>query len=84
MTTTEILRVARIYAAHRRIALSTVGRLGMGHGHFFDRLADGRVTIRRAERALQWLSDHWPADLVWPSDIPRPAPSVEVESGEAA
>ena len=22
----------------------------------------------------QWFSDHWPADLAWPSDIPRPPP----------
>ncbi len=26
---------------------------------------------------LQAFSDHWPADLAWPSDIPRPAPKKE-------
>ena len=34
------------------------------------------ITLRRVARVLQWFSDHWPADLEWPSDIPRPLPSA--------
>ena len=34
------------------------------------------ITLRRVARVLQWFSDHWPADLEWPSDIPRPMPST--------
>ena len=56
----SIAQLAQLYADHRRLALSTVGRLAMGHGHFFIRLAAGRVTIRRANDALQWFSDQWP------------------------
>jgi len=41
---------------------------------FVARLREGRVTVRSIERAEQWLSDHWLADLDWPADIPRPAP----------
>ncbi len=77
MIVQSIFRVAHAYADHRQIALSTVGRLGMGHGHFFERLAAGRVTLRRADRALQWFSDHWPVDLEWPPDIPRPPPNSD-------
>ena len=34
-------------------------------------------TSRRAARITQWFSDHWPEDLAWPVDIPRPAPSPD-------
>ena len=75
MTTAALIRLAEMYAQHLRLAMTTVGRLAMGHGHSFRRLAAGRVTIRRAERALQWFSEHWPPDLAWPEDISRPAPN---------
>ena len=52
----------------------TIGRLAAGSGDFYSRLVAGHdLTTRRAERVVAWLSDHWPADLAWPSDIPRPA-----------
>ena len=75
--TESILRVAAVYGAHRNFAPSTVGRIAMGHGQFFRRLEAGRVTIRRAEAALLWFSDHWPEALEWPSDIPRPTPNPD-------
>ena len=78
-TANHVLRVATAYAAHKGLALSTVGRLAAGKGTFFELLSEGRVTIRRAERVLQWFSDNWPADLAWPADIPRPAPTVQSE-----
>jgi hypothetical protein len=31
------------------------------------------VTLRRANDALQWLSENWPEGAVWPSEISRPA-----------
>ena len=71
------LRSARLYAEHLGIALSTLGRMAAGKGSFFAALAEGRVTIRRAERVLQWFSDHWPVDLPWPAEIPRPRPSPD-------
>ena len=66
--------------------MASLGTYLVRDAYFFNRLAQGRVTIRRAERALQWLSDHWPADLDWPSGIPRPDPSAGApnERGEAA
>ncbi len=33
------------------------------------------------ERAMQWFSDHWPADVVWPDEIQRP---ILEEAKEAA
>ena len=73
--TARLPRLIEIYARDRGLAVSTVGRHVGGHGSFCARASEGRITLRRARRALQWLSDHWPADLPWPDDIPRPAPS---------
>ncbi len=75
MSTDRLIRLAESYARHHRLALSTVGRLAGGHGHFFDRVADGRVTFRRVDRSIQWFSDHWPAELDWPDELPRPHPA---------
>ena len=74
MSPDDVIRLGRAYARARGLALSTVGRLAGGQGAFFDRVAAGRVTIRRADRAVQWLSDHWPATLAWPEDLLRPEP----------
>ena len=62
------------YAEWRGIALSTLGRLMVGSSTIADRARQGRVTFATAQRIHQWLSDHWPADLDWPSNIPRPRP----------
>ena len=36
----------------------------------------------RAARAVQYFSDHWPIDLLWPLDI-SPAESGGGQSGDA-
>lgn len=57
--------------------MSYVGRLAANHGAFFARPEDGHdITSRRAQRIVQWFSDHWPLDLAWPTDIPRPEPAA--------
>lgn len=68
------LTLMRLYAKRRRVALSTLGRLMVGSSNFADRLDDGRVFVATIRKAEQWLSDHWPDDLDWPPDIPRPTP----------
>lgn len=73
----NLLRLGEIYADARGIALASLGTYMTRDARFFERVESGRVTIRRTERALQWLSDHWPSDSEWPSDIPRPAPSEQ-------
>lgn len=70
-----ILRLIDIMASHSRYSPGTIGRWAAGSGDFTPRLRRGHdVTTRRAERVVQWLSDHWPADAEWPDDIPRPEP----------
>ncbi len=66
-------RLCAIFAARTRRRLSTVSRLATGSGETIARLKRGRtITIRRAARAFQYLSDHWPDDQEWPTEIPRP------------
>ena len=81
MTPTTIIRLIDAVAAGRRLSAHSVGRYASGSGDFYARLRAGHdLTTRRAERVTQWLSDHWPDDLDWPTDIPRPAPRSEDEA----
>ena len=80
-----IVRLIDIYARHARLTVGTVSLYASGSGATYRRLRDGAdITVRRAARIIQWLSDHWPASAVWPSDIPRPAPSPDGEANPSA
>lgn len=74
------LTLMHLYAKRRRVALSTLGRMMLGSSYFAERLVEGRVVVSSVRRAEQWLSDHWPDDLDWPADIPRPAPKPTDEA----
>ena len=84
MFSEPLMCIATLYSQSRGVTMSTLGTYAAGDGKFFSRLSVGRVTIRRAERVLQWFSDHWPVDLPWPADIPRPNPNVTDTPKEAA
>ena len=76
MDCNQITLLARIYAARSNYRLSTVARYMGGSGDTISRLEAGHdLTMRRYNRFMQWFSDHWPDDLEWPSDIPRPDPA---------
>ena len=75
----QTLTIAFARATNR--AESTVSRLSTGSGDTLSRLSRGHsITTSRIDRALQWFSDHWPADLAWPADIPRPEPGADREA----
>ena len=76
MRSTLLVRLARLYAAHVGISLSTAGRHLANHGAFFGRIESGHtITEARAERVARSISHRWPADLAWPADIARPTPA---------
>ena len=76
MNIEALIRLIEIYAEATGLTYATVSTYCSGAGDFYARLKRGcDVTTRRAARVTQWFSDNWPADLVWPSDIPRPEPS---------
>lgn len=71
--------LAATCAAHRNWSMNTVSLRAAGKGTYLADLLAGKVgiTLARRDRILQWFSDHWPADLEWPRDIPRPSKSKE-------
>ena len=71
-----LIQLIDVYAAATGVAPSTVSLRSAASGDLYRRLCGGAdITSRRAERIVQWLSDHWPADLPWPDGIDRPAPT---------
>ena len=72
METQSLITAAQIYATARGIEMASLGTYLVRDARFFDRLRVGRVTVRRVDRAARRLSEMWPDDLAWPSDIPRP------------
>lgn len=72
-----LIRLATTLAAHEGVTHFAISMRALGKGDFFHKLiergADCRT--RTAARLFQWFSDHWPADLEWPRDVPRPSKS---------
>lgn len=80
-----IADLIRRYAAAAGIAETYAARRITGSGDTLARLDRGMsLTTRRAERIVQWLSDHWPESAEWPTDIPRPAPSPDGDPNRSA
>ena len=76
----QLIRLAACYAEHTGRRESTVSRLATGSGATIARLRNGAaITTRRMAAASAWFSDHWPADIEWPGDIPRPEPNPDRE-----
>ena len=64
------------------ISESRIGRSAIKNARIFDHIrGGGGYTVRTYDGIVQWVSDHWPADLKWPADIERPAPK-EIKDGE--
>jgi hypothetical protein len=73
----QLLLVARAYAAAEHIDLSTVSWRALGDTKKLPALEAGAdIQIKRHERTMQWFSDNWPANAVWPADVSRPAPAT--------
>ena len=78
------LTLIEAFARHDGRALSTVSRLASGDGRTYARLKGGHtITVRRAARIAQWISDHWPVDADWPAGIERPPPGLGTLSVDA-
>lgn len=85
MNAESIMMLCEVYAAERKLTLSTVSTYAAAAGDFYARLKRGHdLTTRRAARVVQWFSDNWPEGVDWPGDIPRPASAGAEHRGEAA
>ena len=73
-----------LYALNLGLSTSRVSFLIVGYGTFYKRLESGcSCTLKTYNRVLQWFSDHWPLDLAWPADIPRPPPAEDSPYAQA-
>ncbi|MFT4013006.1 MAG: hypothetical protein QM682_06310 [Paracoccus sp. (in: a-proteobacteria)] len=78
MDVDQLAGMAKTYADHSGLKLSTVAAYAVNDGKFFDRIEKGGgCTLRTAKRLIDFLADRWPSDLAWPRDIPRPPKSKE-------
>lgn len=72
-TTKNLVRLADLLAEHLSVTHWAVSYRITGGGRFFQRLANGGdCNTRTADAVLRRLSEQWPEDLEWPTDIPRP------------
>ena len=71
----HLLTLASSLAAHQGVTHWAISMRIFGKGDFFRRLErGGNPRSDTYERTLKDFAELWPADLEWPSDIPRPAP----------
>lgn len=74
----DIVKLGETYAAHHGLELSTISTYAANDGKWLAGLkGPAGCTLRKAAFVIQWFSDHWPDDLAWPNDIPRPAKTKE-------
>lgn len=76
--TDQLLAVATAYCLAQQVPLARVSMHSVGDRRLLPGLVDDSLTLtlRRADRALQWFSDHWPDGAEWPASVPRPSASA--------
>jgi len=73
-TIAQLLELARLYGAAKGISHWRVSLFVFNDGKKLAALEKGkRITTERLDVAMQWFSDNWPPDTVWPAEIGRPA-----------
>lgn len=69
----QLIRLAESYASHCGLTLSTVSTYAANDGKWLIGLkGQTSCTLRKASTVMLWFAQNWPADLEWPSDVPRP------------
>lgn len=73
---TQLVIVSDIFGNARGIGRKRVSTIVLGQGSKLDAVATGSadVTTKTWERAMQYYSDNWPKNAVWPVSIARPTP----------
>ena len=79
-STAHLLTICDLYCKETGRSASTVAQWAVKNPYFFSRLRAGKgSTVKTYCRILRYFSDRWPERLVWPDDIPRPAPQTDRE-----
>lgn len=79
----SFLVLVEAYCRAAGIAEATLSSRVFRDGKRLAQIREGAdVGARRLEAAVRWLSENWPAEFDWPSEIERPAASMPVEAAE--
>lgn len=78
--TDQILTVADAYCEAKKLSRARVSTLVFNDGKKIDLIANGAdLSTGKFESAMSWFSANWPADVDWPTGIPRPSASASAE-----
>lgn len=69
----DLLGMADLYnAAMSTEDVTLSGRLFKDSGKLSKLRTGSGLTVERWNESIQWFSDHWPEDAIWPVEIRRP------------
>lgn len=84
LTVPDITLLIKTLAQAKGWEDSYAARRVTGSGDTLTRWEGGvRLTLDRAAKIMLNISEHWPADLDWPADIPRPNPRATTKKESA-
>lgn len=73
----QLIVITDAYCAKAQMSRARLSTILFDAGHRLDNIAKGRdLNTGTFERAMQWLSDHWPEGAAWPDGVDRPAPRI--------
>lgn len=81
----RIVTLVDILSAHVDRSELTLAKRADVHTRLVPRLRQGKgCTVGTYLKMMYWLDRNWPADLQWPTDVPRPAPDTTRTSTKEA
>lgn len=73
---TTLFDIVEAYRKARELSDARVSTLVFNDGGKIKSLREGTdIGVRRLQRAIQWFSDNWPENAVWPLSVARPDPA---------
>lgn len=71
--TTDLIRVAETWCRARGLSEATLSTKILAKGSRLAALREGAgINVKTLNRAMRWLSENWPVNAAWPSDVQRP------------
>lgn len=72
-----LLAVSTAYCEATGLSEARVSTLVLNGGHRLKDIREGNggIGVGTLDRSLQWFSDRWPDNAVWPSTVARPDPA---------
>nr|WP_321980159.1 hypothetical protein [uncultured Cohaesibacter sp.] len=78
MMTKHIVKLAKAYSKAKGIEVSALSRRVFKDSKKISQLEAGSdLVTARYQSAMSYFGEHWPSNVEWPSDIPRPSVAEE-------